>query len=132
MTVRPWMAAAAMAGSLLVVGSPAQAEEVEGIRLVCGGIGVDESAKMRAEIGQHALTILYSTPEGTYLTGVHTKVDNPLQDRSTESECGPVGQVDVKEAGRYRVTATFSGQTRSQWFDLKPRGGARTVMSWRE
>lgn len=132
MTGKPWMKAALAAAGLLALAPAAQAQEGQAIKLVCGGIGVDESAKMRAEISSHSLTILYSTPDGSYLTGVHTRVDDPLKDRSAESECGPVGQVDVSEPGRYRVTATFTGQTRSQWFDLKPGGGARTVMSWRE
>lgn len=123
---------AVCAGACLLAGVLASAAAAEALRLNCGGIGLDESEAMRAEVGKHALTILFATPEGSYLSGVRTRVDNPLQDQSTEAECGPVGQVDVSEPGRYRVTATFAGQTRSQWFNLKPGGGARVVMNWKE
>ena len=110
----------------------ATAAAADAIRLSCGGIGVDESAPLRAGAPRHALTILFTTTDGAYLAGVQTRIDDPLNDLAAEAECGPVGQVDVDKAGRYRVSADFGGEKRSQWFDLKPGGGARTVMRWAE
>lgn len=115
-----------------VLALPVTAFAADEIRLVCGGIGVDESAPMLASAPMHALTILFTTADGAYLSGVRTRVDNPLDDRSAEAECGPVGQVDVAKAGRYRVSTEFGGKTREQWFELKPGGGERTTLRWTE
>lgn len=120
------------AGACLLASVAARAEAVEPVRLNCGGIGQDESEAMRAEVGKHALTILFTTPEGRYLSDVRTRVEDPLNARQAEALCGPIGQVDVAEAGRYRVVASYGGRTETLWFDLKPVGGARTVLRWTE
>ena len=111
---------------------PATEAAADGISLVCGGIGVEESTQLRADTGKHALTILFTTTDSAYLAGVQTRVDDPLNDLSAASECGPVGHVDVQKAGRYRVSTEFGGEKRSEWFDLKPGGGAHTTMRWAE
>lgn len=111
---------------------PATGLAADGISLVCGGIGVDESTRLRADTGEHALTILFTTTDGAYLAGVQTRVDDPLNDLTAASECGPVGHVDIQKAGRYRVSTEFGGKKNTEWFDLKPGGGARTTMRWAE
>lgn len=114
----------------LVLAGPAQADEA--LRLNCGGVGLDESEGMRAEAGKHALTLLLTTPDGDYLGDVHLRVEDPLKNRQAEANCGPIGQVDVSEAGRYRVVASYKGKSQSQWFNLKPGGGARATLRWSE
>lgn len=100
------------------------------ITLACGGIGQDESEAMRAMEKAHALMILFIEQGGRYVTGVATRVDDPLGDLSVARDCGPVGLLDVPVAGRYRITASYSGLTREQWVELTPMGGARLVLSW--
>lgn len=100
------------------------------ITLACGGIGKDESDAMRAMEKAHALMILFIEQGGSYITGVATRVDDPLGDRAIARDCGPIGLLDVPEPGRYRVTATYGGVTREQWVTLTPMGGARLVLSW--
>lgn len=100
------------------------------ITLACGGIGQDESEAMRAMEKAHALMILFTEQGGSYVTGVATRIDDLLGDRSRAGDCGPIGLLDVPVAGRYRITATYSGVTREQWVDLTPMGGARLVLSW--
>lgn len=119
--------AQAMAASAQDVG-----DGVPGLRLECGGIGLEESQRMRAEVMMHALTLFFSTTDGSFVTDVATRVDDPLGDRRVEASCGPIGQLDVAEAGRYRVTATYAGQTQEHWIDLSPGGGARLSLRWQE
>ncbi len=102
------------------------------LRLECGGIGLEESERMRAEVGMHALTLFFSTTGGSFVTDVATRVDDPLSDRRIEAPCGPIGQVDVPEAGRYRITATYGGAPQEHWLDLSPGAGARLVLRWHE
>ena len=89
-------------------------------------------AVIGAATALHALTLVFSTTEGGFVTDVATRVDDPLGDRRVEASCGPLGQLDVPEAGRYRVTATYAGQTQEHWLDLSPGGGARLALRWQE
>ncbi len=126
----------ALATMLLAGAGPGFAQTADeaapALRLECGGIGLEESQRMRAEVGMHALTLFFSTMEGGFVTDVATRVDDPLGDRRVEASCGPLGQLDVAEAGRYRITATYAGQTQEHWIDLSPGGGARLALRWQE
>ena len=129
--------AALVSSATLITGAtPAFAQAAQegssALRLECGGIGLEESQRMRAEVAMHALTLFFSTTEGGFVTDVATRVDDPLGDRRVEASCGPLGQLDVPEAGRYRVTATYAGQTQEHWLDLSPGGGAQLALRWQE
>ncbi len=100
------------------------------ITLACGGIGKDESERMLALEKAHALTLLLVSGDGAYLSGVEVRIDDPLADLAVSRACGPIGLVDVPEEGRYRIAATFDGQTQTQWLDLRPMGGKRLVLRW--
>ena len=102
------------------------------LRLECGGIGLEESERMRAEVGMHALTLFFSTTEGGWVTDVETRVDEPLSGLRVEASCGPIGQVDVPAPGRYRISASYAGQRQEHWVDLVPQGGARLSLRWQE
>jgi hypothetical protein len=121
---------------LLVASAPVSAQGEMGgaatLRLECGGIGLEESQRMRAEVAMHALTLFFSTTEGGFVTDVATRVDDPLADRRVEASCGPIGQLDVPEPGRYRVTATYAGAAQEHWIELTPGGGARLSLRWQE
>ncbi len=122
--------------TLAMAALPASAQGMESaaamLRLECGGIGLEESARMRAERAMHALTLLFSTTAGDFITDVMVKVDDPLNDRRVEASCGPIGQLDVPEAARYRITATYAGTTQEHWMELSPGGGAQLVLQWQE
>jgi hypothetical protein len=98
----------------------------------CGGIGSDEAQRMRAEAGRHALMILFVAEDGSFLSEVGTRIDDPLADLRVEASCGPIGLVDVPAEGNYRITATYRGETREQWLALKPGGGATLSLRWKE
>lgn len=112
----------------------AQLEQLRGgsLSLRCGGIGLEASQRMRAEVAMHALTLVFSSEDGAYLTDVHTRVDDPLGNQRVEATCGPVGQIDVSEAGSYRITATYQGVRQEHWVELVPGGGASLSLRWRE
>lgn len=119
---------------LCSTGVAAQQEDAgsEVITLACGGVGADESTRMRGLEKAHALTIIFAAQDGSYLSGVATRVGDPLADLQIERKCGPIGLVDVPSAGRYRLVATHQGVTREQWLELEPRGGKRVVLQWPE
>lgn len=120
-----------VAAGALLVSATVSAQATAPVTLECGGIGIEESRMMLAAQKDHALTIVFATRSGSYVSGVATKVADPLADvAANHPVCGPVGQVDVSQASRYRVTATLDGVMREEWVDLKPGGGARIVLRW--
>lgn len=123
-TLRPALLAA------LLASSPAVAQTPE-IVLVCGGIGIEESLPMRQAQAAHALTVLFATADGGYVTDVRTRIDTPLSNAMAIHErCGPVAQIDVARAGEYRIRAELDGVPREQVVELEPQGGQRIVLRW--
>lgn len=119
-----------LAGLLAATALPLAAQE-PGVVLVCGGIGIEESLPMRQAQQAHALTVLFANAEGDYVTDVRTRVDSAQSGAVAENErCGPVAQIDVAQAGRYRIRAQLDGITLEESLELKPRGGARIVLRW--
>jgi hypothetical protein len=100
------------------------------ITLACGGIGEDESARMRALEKAHALTMIFALRDGTYITDVMVRIEDPLADLHIERACGPIGLVDVPVPGRYRVVARFGAHSQEHWVELRPFGGDRLVLRW--
>ena len=124
----------ALAPGLLVAAEapPAGPAAGDALAIECGGIGSDEAQRMRAEAGRHALMILFVAEDGSFLSEVGIRIDDPLADLRVEASCGPVGLVDVPVEGSYRITATYRGETREQWLALKPGGGATLSLRWKE
>lgn len=100
------------------------------ITLACGGIGEDESARMRTLEKAHALTMIFALRDGTYITDVMVRIEDPLADLHVERACGPIGLVDVPVPGRYRVVARFGAHAQEHWVELRPFGGSRLVLRW--
>ena len=109
--------------ALLMLATPGRtqaiAEDAPILRLDCGGIGLEESERMRAEVGIHALTLFFSTTEGGWVTDVETRVDEPLSGLRVEASCGPIGQVDVPAPPLWR---RGRGQRRDHRDRLQRRG----------
>lgn len=119
-----------LTGLLAATALPLAAQEPE-VVLVCGGIGIEESLPMRQAQQAHALTVLFANAEGDYVTDVRTHVASTQSAAFAEHErCGPVAQVDVAQAGRYRIRAQLDGITLEETLELTPRGGARIVLRW--
>ena len=109
---------------------PVQAQEA-GPQLVCGGVGSDESARLLAETPKHALTIIFAATDGAYLSEVQTEVSGAKGATVTDPSCGPIAQVDVPRAGRYKIKVCYAGQEQKKTLNLKPGGGGRLVLRWK-
>lgn len=80
---------------------------------VCGGVGVDESQRMKAQASGHDLMLTFATSSGAYLADVAVKIEGPAGATVVDATCGgPIMLVDLPGPGTYRVTAIASGVTR--------------------
>lgn len=120
---------ALLAGLILL--SPLASAEDGGLQLSCGGIGEDESARLLAEATKHSLTIIFTATDGSYLSDVQTEINGPRDIVIKEDSCGPIGQVDVGQAGRYKVQARYAERSQEKILSLKPGGGQRLVLRWK-
>lgn len=116
---------------VLALGASAHAQNSDALSLQCGGVTLDESAPMRAARG-HALQILFVTMDGGYLADVDTRIEDSGGRHRVEADCGPVGLADVAAPGSYRLRAIYKGVEQVRVLELKPGGGARTVLRWLE
>ena len=97
-------------------------------RYVCGGIGSDESAALRAAMKSHPLSLLFARPDGGYLAEVAVT----LKDASGASALslradGPVCLIDLP-AGNYSVEATSEGVSKRQTVSI---GGTPRTLDFR-
>ncbi len=128
-----------MANTLLALlpflAAPLHAEETpaanDSITLTCGGIGSDESSRMLGEVKQHALTLLFVSDDGHYMSDVETRIEAVKGGQSAEQACGPIGQVDVTKAGNYKIVTRFGDQTQNKTMALKPTGGKRLTFRFK-
>lgn len=100
-----------------------------GVRLECGGVGLDESAPLRSARG-HALQLLFTDMDGAWLADVDVRIRNAAGSVLAETRCGPVAVIYVTESGSYRVSAVSAGVPRESEFKLSPGAEVRSVMRW--
>ena len=111
--------------ALLMLATPGRtqaiAEDAPILRLDCGGIGLEESERMRAEVGMHALTVFFSTTEGGWVTDVETQVDEPLSGLRAEASCGPIGRSTCPRRGATASPRPTPASVRSTGSISRPR-----------
>jgi hypothetical protein len=82
---------------------------------VCGGVGVDEQQRMKAQAGSHDLMLTFATSSGAYLADVAVRIQDRRGAAVVDANCdGPIMLVDLPGPGTYRVAATAGGVTKTQ------------------
>ncbi|WPB56835.1 carboxypeptidase regulatory-like domain-containing protein [Xylophilus sp. GOD-11R] len=106
-------ASASVLLAFVLCGSAAMAQP-QPIRQTCGGIGSDESTRMREDMKNHPLSLLFAKPGGDYLADVAVRLADAdgkwLLDWKAD---GPVCLLDLPP-GRYRVEARSGELVRSR------------------
>ncbi len=81
---------------------------------VCGGVGLDESTAMRAQMKDHPLSLLFARAGGAYLADVDVTVKDSAGATALAMRAdGPLCLVDLP-AGRYTVEASSQGTVKSE------------------
>jgi hypothetical protein len=103
-----------------------------GVRWLCGGVGLEESARMKQEARNYAIMLTFAARDGSYLADVKVRVvDNrgqPVLDTTCDS---PILLIDPGRAGRYRITAQTGGATLTRTAAFTSgQHGKSVVMVW--
>ncbi|KQW59513.1 carboxypeptidase-like regulatory domain-containing protein [Variovorax sp. Root411] len=97
-------------------------------RYVCGGIGSDESAAMRAAMKDHPLALLFARTDGAYMANVDVTIKGGDANSAAALAFranGPVCLVDLPN-GRYVIdVAAPGGAAKSQTVTVG--GGSKTA-----
>ncbi|MBZ2209764.1 hypothetical protein [Massilia soli] len=81
-----------------------------GVKYVCGGIGMTEAERMKALSREYDLMITFAASNGAYLADIGVEIAHGKDKLLTANCGGPIMLVDVPKAGTYRITADTEGQ----------------------
>jgi hypothetical protein len=108
MNVRPPLCLAALLLSAASFAASAQT-------FVCGGVGLDEQQRIKAEAGSHDLMLTFATSSGAYMADVAVRIQDRRGATVLDARCdGPILLADLPGPGTYRVTATAAGASRQR------------------
>ncbi|MCA8024824.1 carboxypeptidase regulatory-like domain-containing protein [Burkholderia cepacia] len=110
-----------------------QPERAGNVTYLSGGIGSDQSAAIKQQMGKYPLVLEFAghTSSGNdYLADVPVKIVDArgktvLSTRTT----GPFLLVSMPD-GRYTVSATYNGQTMRRSVDVRESSHAHSVFVW--
>ncbi|RZF27907.1 carboxypeptidase regulatory-like domain-containing protein [Paraburkholderia sp. UYCP14C] len=110
-------------------GMPATQQQ-GGISFVSGGVGRDESTALRQARRQWPLSLQFTGPGASYVADVQVRIAKAggatVLDTTSK---GPYMLVRLPQ-GRYTVSATYSGVTRSESVNVHGNGSARATFAF--
>ena len=111
--------------------APVQPKTENGLRYLCGGVGLDESEYMKAQARSHGLLMTFATSDGSYLAKVHVDIADNRGKPLMSVDCdAPMLLVDLPRGDRYRILAQAEGASLSRSASVKSGGGSRAVFVW--
>ncbi|HML62401.1 MAG TPA: hypothetical protein PKD41_16020 [Solidesulfovibrio sp.] len=99
----------------------------EGVPYLTGGIGSDERAAMDAMAGAYTLKLEFARADRAYLGDVPVAIRGPVATQLTAE--GPILLLRLPP-GRYAVTATARGASRTQSVVVGKTGLSRLAFLW--
>jgi hypothetical protein len=124
-----------LVAAMTVVSSFASESIVEGRtaqdrRYVAGGIGLDESGKMKAEAGDFPLSITVASKSGSYLADSRITIEDARGTAVLDTKLeAPYLLVDLAP-GKYKIEATLQGQRQTRSVDIAAKLPVKVVFSF--
>ena len=110
--------------------APVLPKTENGVRYLCGGVGLDESEYMKSEARGHGLLMTFATTDGSYLAKVHVDIADSRNKPLLSVDCdAPMLLVDLPRNASYRILAQTGGASLSRTASVKG-GGSRLVFVW--
>nr|WP_314629486.1 carboxypeptidase regulatory-like domain-containing protein [uncultured Noviherbaspirillum sp.] len=111
--------------------APVEPRTENGLRYLCGGVGLDESEYMKSQARSHGLLMTFATTDGSYLAKVHVDIADSRGKPLMSVDCdAPMLLVDLPRGNRYRILAQTAGASLSRTASVKAGGGNRVVFVW--
>jgi hypothetical protein len=111
--------------------APVQPRTENGLRYLCGGVGLDESEYMKSQARSHGLLMTFATTDGSYLAKVHVDIADNRGKPLMSVDCdAPMLLVDLPNGSRYRILAQTGGASLSRSANVKSGGNNRVVFVW--
>ena len=111
--------------------APVEPRTENGLRYLCGGVGLDESEYMKSQARSHGLLMTFATTDGSYLAKVHVDIADRRGKPLLSVDCdAPMLLVDLPPGDRYRILAQTGGASLSRSASVKAGGGSRVVFVW--
>jgi hypothetical protein len=111
--------------------APVQPRTENGLRYLCGGVGLDESDYMKSQARSHGLLMTFATTDGSYLAKVHVDIADRRGKPLLSVDCdAPMLLVDLPTGSRYRILAQTGGASLSRSASVRAGGGSRVVFVW--
>ena len=111
--------------------APVEPRTENGLRYLCGGVGLDESEYMKSQARSHGLLMTFATTDGSYLAKVHIDIADSRGKPLMSVDCdAPMLLVDLPRGNRYRILAQTGGASLSRTASVKSGGGNRVVFVW--
>lgn len=81
-----------------------------GVSYVCGGVGADDAAAMKAMAPKHDLMVTFATTNGDYVGEAHVTIADAKGRTLLDTACGgPIMIADFPKSGRYQIHAEVAG-----------------------
>jgi hypothetical protein len=104
----------ALAALVLCVAPALAQTSAQAATFHCGGVGVDEQQRMKADAPRHSLLATFATTGGDFIADVNVEIRRGGK-VVLQGHCnGPLMLADLAPAGSYEVVATARGRTQRQ------------------
>lgn len=124
------LAACLFASAALAQPASLQPKTENGVRYICGGVGLDESEYLKQEARNGGQLLTFAARDGSYLANVHVEVDDAQGKPLLQTDCGaPMMLVNLPGKGSYKVKADFNGKSQTRTL-LAGEPGANAVFEW--
>ncbi len=119
-------------GAMTSPGRPLPEQQTEnGVKFICGGIGMTEAERMKALASQYDLMVTFAASNGAYLADIGVEIAHGKDTLVTAKCGGPIMLVDLPKAGTYRITADTEGQKQVRTARIRDgESGKRLSVTW--
>lgn len=122
---------ALLLASAMALAQPLQPKTENGVRYLCGGVGLDESEYLKGEASRGGLLLTFAASDASYVAGVHVEINDAKGKPVLQADCdGPMMLVDVPGKSSYRVKADYRGKTLTRSVAAGGKEAARAVFVW--
>jgi hypothetical protein len=118
-------------GAALAQPASLQPKTENGVRYICGGVGLDESEYLKQEAKKGGQLLTFAARDGSYLANVHVTIADARGKPVLQTDCdGPMMLVNLPGKGTYKVSADYRGKTMTRSLSAGGKEGRRAVFVW--